>query len=79
LKDDVRRWPRRVLKDEERIIRKLGTEVGLSRDEVAYSMRLIFNDPAEASTGRELAETLIRRGWSLCQRMTRESCPFIHG
>jgi len=79
LKGDVRRWPRRVLKDEEGIIRRLGTEVGLPRDEVAYSLRLIFNDPAEASTGRELAETLIRRGWSLCQRMARVSCPFIHG
>jgi hypothetical protein len=62
LKDDIGRRPHQVLKDEEGIIRRLGTEVGLSRDEAAYYLKLIRDGSAEVSTGGELAERLTSRG-----------------
>jgi hypothetical protein len=62
LKDDIGQRPHGVLKDEEGIIRRLGTEVGLSRDEAVYYLKLISDGSAEASTERELAERLTRKG-----------------
>ena len=62
MKDDIGRGPHRVLKDEKGIIRRLGTEVGLSRDEAAYYLKLIRDGSAEASTDRELSERLSQRG-----------------
>ena len=62
MKDDTGHRPQRALKDEERIIRRLGTEMGLSKDEATCYPKLIRNASVEDSTERELAEGLNRGG-----------------
>ena len=79
MKDDTGRRSQCALNDEEEIIRILGTDVGLSRDEAVYYLKLIGNGSAEASTEREFAERLTRRGMAIWQGTTRESRPFIPG
>lgn len=52
----------RPLKDEEGIIARLGTEVGLSREEAKYYLKLISDGSSEGSSEKELVERLSRRG-----------------
>jgi hypothetical protein len=62
LKKDVGRRPLGGLRDEEGIVDRLGTEVGLSRDEAVYYLKLIKAGSLEATTGTTLYERLSRRG-----------------
>jgi hypothetical protein len=52
----------RPLKDEEGIIVRLGTEIGLSREEAEYYLRLISDGSSAVSSEKELVERLSRRG-----------------
>ncbi|MGP8125406.1 MAG: hypothetical protein ACLQEQ_05995 [Nitrososphaerales archaeon] len=62
MKKGIGRIPRREVKDEGGVITRLGTEVGLSREEAAYYLKVIRDGSAEASTDTELSERLSRRG-----------------
>ena len=62
MKSDIQHRSRHDLKDEEGVIRGPGTEVGLSREEAVYYLKLIRDGSAEASTERELAERLTHKG-----------------
>ena len=62
MKESIRRVPQRGVKDEEGIISRLGAEVGLSREEAVYYLRLIRVGSAEASTEAGISERLSRRG-----------------
>jgi hypothetical protein len=65
LKGDIGGRPHRGLKEEEGIISRLGTEVGISRDEATYYMKLIKAGSSGASTDAEISEKLVRRGMAI--------------
>jgi len=61
LKEDIGHRPHRNAEDEG-IIGRLESEVGLSREEASYYLRLIRAGSADASTHNALSERLSRRG-----------------
>jgi len=65
LKREVGRGPHVTDKDEEGVINRLGTEVGLSREEAAYYLSLITDGSAPASSEAELSERLSRKGMAI--------------
>ena len=58
----VGRRPQRAVKDEERVVERLGSELGLTKDEAAYYLRVITHGHAPASGQKELSDRLSRRG-----------------
>ncbi len=54
--------PKREVNDEGGVISRLGTEVGLSKEEATYYLKLIRDGSSEASTDTDLSERLLRRG-----------------
>lgn len=62
MKGQVWRKSQRAAERDEGIISGLGTEVGLSREEAAYYLKLVRDGSAPASSERSLSEMLSRRG-----------------
>ncbi len=57
--------PGRVRKDSEELVRTLGTEAGLTREEAVYYLKLLHQGSVPASSETELAERLQRRGMAI--------------
>jgi len=62
LKEGVGHTAQRKAEDDGGIIVRLEAEVGLSKEEAAYYVKLIRNGSAEASANRELSDRLSRKG-----------------
>jgi hypothetical protein len=62
MKDKAGSQLRHPLKDEEGITLRLGTEVGLSREEAEYYLKLINDGSSAESSEKELVDRLSRRG-----------------
>jgi len=62
LKEEGRSGSQGGAEGEEDIIIRLGTEVGLSRDEATYYLRLVKDGSSPASSYQELSDRLARRG-----------------